>query len=189
MNGHSAYHQRGAVLVVSLLILLVMTLIGVAGIGTSSLEEKMAANHRDRELAFQAAEYALREGERFVQESTLDGTNFDASCTNGLCLVAGCTADLDTCERPSGTVEVWRDTTLDVWDTGSRHKTYQHTNTDIRTPPKYIIEWMDYVPPEGTTPPYSAGPGDPIMFRITALGTGGSSNARVMLQSTYQKSP
>lgn len=51
--------QRGAVLVVSMILLLVMTLIGVTGMNTTSLEEKMAANTQEVNRAFQAAETAL----------------------------------------------------------------------------------------------------------------------------------
>ena len=48
--------QSGSALIISLMILIVMTLIGITGMGTSGLEEKMAGNDRDAALAFQAAE-------------------------------------------------------------------------------------------------------------------------------------
>ena len=55
--------NQGAVLVMSLLMLFVLTLIGVSGINTSTLEEKMSGNNRNRLLAFQAAETGIREAE------------------------------------------------------------------------------------------------------------------------------
>ncbi|MCC5858552.1 MAG: hypothetical protein JJT90_10370 [Ectothiorhodospiraceae bacterium] len=58
--------ERGAALIISLLLLLVMTLIGVTAMQTSTLQERMAGNTRDRNLAFQSAEAALREGEDWV---------------------------------------------------------------------------------------------------------------------------
>ena len=58
--------ETGAVLVVSLLFLLVLTLIGLTGMQVTSLEEKMSGNMRDRNLAFQAAESALRAGEMYL---------------------------------------------------------------------------------------------------------------------------
>ena len=61
-----AARERGAVLVVSLLILAMMTIIGVAAMDTSVMEEKMAGNMRDRNIAFQAAESALRLGETWI---------------------------------------------------------------------------------------------------------------------------
>ncbi len=51
--------QEGAVLVVSLLLLLVMTLIAVGGISISLLEENMVANSENHSLVFQGAESAI----------------------------------------------------------------------------------------------------------------------------------
>ncbi|HMW71768.1 MAG TPA: PilX N-terminal domain-containing pilus assembly protein [Cellvibrionaceae bacterium] len=51
--------QSGAALVVSLVILAVVTLIGVAAMQNSSLELKLVASTKDRLTAFQAAEAAL----------------------------------------------------------------------------------------------------------------------------------
>lgn len=53
--------QNGAVLIVSLLVLLVLTLIGVSSLDSSILEEKMASNSQISTTAFQAAESAIRE--------------------------------------------------------------------------------------------------------------------------------
>lgn len=57
-------NQTGAALIISMIILVLMTLLGLSSIRTSSLEEKMTANLRDQELAFQAAEIALRDAEK-----------------------------------------------------------------------------------------------------------------------------
>lgn len=169
--------QNGSVLVVSLLILLVMTLIGVTAMNTSTLEQKMAYNFRDRQLAFQAAEAALRDGENFVQNTNLGPSNFSSTCANGLCTEA------------SATTPVWFDQTLKVWTTANLHRTATYSAPEVLQQPTYIIEWLGYVFAAGTTPPTGAvpGPGDPEMFRITALATGGTTQARVMLQSTYEK--
>ena len=59
--------QQGVALPVALIFLLVLTVLGVSSLGTNVFEEKMAANSLNRELAFQAAEAALREGERHVE--------------------------------------------------------------------------------------------------------------------------
>jgi len=59
--------QSGAVLIISLIMLLLLTLIGASSMQTTSLEEKMAGNLRDRNLAFQAAESALRDAEQDIR--------------------------------------------------------------------------------------------------------------------------
>ncbi len=53
---HSIANQRGAVLIVSLVILLVLTLIGVAGMNSSVMQERMASNAQNSNRAFQGAE-------------------------------------------------------------------------------------------------------------------------------------
>lgn len=60
MRGES---ERGAVLLVALVMLLLLTLIGLAGMRMEQLEERMAGNLRDRQMAFQSAEAALSAGE------------------------------------------------------------------------------------------------------------------------------
>lgn len=55
--------ERGMALVVALIILLVLSIIVVAGAGDSTLQQHMASNYDSRQIAFQAAEAGLREGE------------------------------------------------------------------------------------------------------------------------------
>ena len=55
--------QRGAVLAISLILLLVMTLLAVLALRGTLLEGRMASGQKDRSLAFQSAEAALRAAE------------------------------------------------------------------------------------------------------------------------------
>lgn len=57
-------NQRGAALLVALVMLLVVTIVALSSMQSSLLQERMSANIRDHQLAFQAAEAALRVGER-----------------------------------------------------------------------------------------------------------------------------
>jgi type IV pilus assembly protein PilX len=59
--------QRGAVLVITLVMLLLVTLIGVVGMQGTNLQERMAGNLWDRNKAFQGAETALRVGESWLE--------------------------------------------------------------------------------------------------------------------------
>lgn len=52
--------QSGITLVVVLVLLIVISLLGVAVMRSSGMQESMSANLRDRAIAFQAAEMALR---------------------------------------------------------------------------------------------------------------------------------
>jgi len=73
--------QSGSALIISLVFLLILTMIGIASIQDSTLQERMAGNERDRNLAFQTAEAALRVGEDHLRQA---GIVFSASGTNGL---------------------------------------------------------------------------------------------------------
>lgn len=52
--------QEGAVLVIALVMLLLITLASVATVRSTTLDERMAGNSRDRDKALQAAEAAVR---------------------------------------------------------------------------------------------------------------------------------
>ena len=56
MNNANMKKQSGAVLVMALVMLAVLTLIGVASMDSSSLELKVASNTQEHDVAFQAAQ-------------------------------------------------------------------------------------------------------------------------------------
>jgi type IV pilus assembly protein PilX len=64
-----ASRQRGAALYVAMIMLLLLTLIGVAAMQVSSLQQRMATNFNDFALAFQRAEGLLRQNEFELQRS------------------------------------------------------------------------------------------------------------------------
>jgi hypothetical protein len=61
LNSKSMRSQQGFVLIVSLLILMVITMIGVTAVSTSTLEGRMAHNLLHSMYAFQAAESAIED--------------------------------------------------------------------------------------------------------------------------------
>ena len=56
----SAKRARGAVLVISLLFLLIITLVATASVNVTVMEEKMAANNQYKTMSFQIAESAIQ---------------------------------------------------------------------------------------------------------------------------------
>lgn len=77
--------ERGVALVVALVLLVVATLIGLASVRGTNLQERMSANMYDRSLAFQRAEAALRDAERAItanwQITTLGGQDCSPTST------------------------------------------------------------------------------------------------------------
>ena len=59
--------------------------LGVAVMGVNAMEERMIANTKDRDLALQAAEAALRDAEQDVASNVSPATAFNDTCTSGLC--------------------------------------------------------------------------------------------------------
>ncbi len=71
-KGKGPKNQRGAVLVISLVMLLVVTLLGVGALETSVFQERMAANAQNKNVAFQDTASLLEEILR--DENILGGT-------------------------------------------------------------------------------------------------------------------
>jgi len=169
-------HQRGSVLIISLIIMLVLTIVGVSGMKTSLLEEKMAGNLRDSQLAFQAAEATLKQAEQYIEENVVSINNFDNDGSDGF-------YDKST-ERP------WESINWDNTDS------IEYSNFDasysINTPPRFIVQHL--VSQKSNIDELNldnygqgSGAGRIEMFLITARATGSSGNSVVMLQSTYGK--
>lgn len=163
--------QSGAVLVVSLIMLLLLTIIGVTSMQTTSLEEKMAGNMRDRNLAFQAAESALAAAEASLNPPAALPA-FVAAGTGGF-YSATPTPDLSDSE-------IVKDS---FWTTNpSANSTVASLGNGIASP-LYIIQTM------GPTdcPGAPVGSGGCTNYRITVRATGGSTNTVVILQSIYSR--
>jgi len=66
----SSHRQRGMALLVSLVLLLLLTLMGISSMQNATLQEKMAGSVSLRNQSFQGAEAALRVGESAVQRDS-----------------------------------------------------------------------------------------------------------------------
>lgn len=165
----SAGSQRGAVLIIALIMLLVMTLIGVSNMTGTTMSERMAGNLTEYNIAFQAAEAALRDGESFLQTATLP----DFNGTNGLYKPA-----------VGGTPQVWNVTSN--W-TGTGSKNYTGSIGGLAETPRYMIEELPAVPAPGGTITSDTPAPETGMYRITARATGRSDTTIVLLQTTYKR--
>lgn len=59
-GGSAPRRQRGIALVVALILLVVITLVGMAAVRGTIMQQRMTANEYDREIGFQNAEAAMR---------------------------------------------------------------------------------------------------------------------------------
>lgn len=169
--------ERGTALVFALVILLILTIIGISAMNTTTLQEKMAHNLKDKNLAFQAAESALQRAETFIAEQvTVSAIIASASITN------------DGLHKPSSGKPIWE--TSDLWISGTDILQYKGLDSSkLSAQPKYIIEDLGEVLDTGGS---LVVPGDykakgKNLFRITARGVGGTGAAVAMVQSTFEK--
>lgn len=187
MNARNIRHltvprgQRGAILFLSLILLLVMTMLILGSVRGTVMQERMASNLYDRSLAFQAAEAALREAERWVLESP-------PNPAAGACDGAGNCGTPDPVALP-----VWEDE--DNWDDAhSADDGHGHLIEigDLPVPPQFIVELLaDNMPEVNMCASTSIDPDAPcfggpegLRYRITAR-SGEAGRAVVMLQSVY----
>ncbi|MCF6252213.1 MAG: PilX N-terminal domain-containing pilus assembly protein [Methylococcaceae bacterium] len=172
---NSNYQQSGAVLVISLIMLLLLTLIGVTGTQVSSMEEKMAGNFKDQNMAFQAAESGLRAGETWVAVQGIRPVPNNTGSTQVWTLDSAATAT---------TNNWWEERNATWWSSNAVQ--FAATLSDVKTKPYYLIE-QQYFDKDSLTIGMSNDNSGRVLYRVTAKGTGGSDSTRALLQSTYSK--
>ena len=198
--------QRGAILIISLMFLVVLTMLALTTMGGITLEERMSGQYRDLNVAFQAAESGLRDAERdiwgtgtatatprapIISGRTGFGDGFDApngACTNntnttygwGLCY-AGATGPFP----PFPAADLSPSSTIAI-----PYGKYTGATAlpSVSAQPRYIIEaiWTDIVPTP-TLQSLSPVAGVTNYYRITSQGFGVNPNTRVVLQEMYLK--
>lgn len=172
-------YQSGAVLIISLVMLLLLTLIGTTGMQTTSLEEKMVGNMRNQNDAFQIAETVLRAGEAIIQAAVTPASlaTLCGLCANGY---YDTSTDTTACPQPPN----WQ--TID-WTDPTQVATYNVNGTNYA----YYIEQLDEQPDgpcEAGKPISNSNCKIKKWYRITARGVGNADNGVVVLQSTYSLS-
>lgn len=190
--GHSC--QQGMALVVSLILLVVVTFVGLAGMRGTILQEQMAGGAYDREVGFQAAEAALMVGaqdfvnNRQVWDSKIDANSAALDCSDQTCP-----------SNPSGRIQntLWQSVS-----TGTTESTF--TAIDVSNPPQYVVQRLGDCSSTGagtgftgTTDQNQGGPGGSQLnnqgtcYRITARALDptaaiNADRAQVLLQATYR---
>ncbi|TIC79594.1 pilus assembly PilX family protein [Crenobacter intestini] len=173
----SAARQRGVVLLVSMILLLLATVLGLSSMRNIQLQERMSANSYDRTLAYQSTEAALRAAEAALVAST-DPASLAQRCDGST------PCDVVPAEDASG----WRDVPED----------FRLNSEMLPGNAQYFIQLMSEGAPFGLpeqsgsalSGQYGAG-GTPVAlsFRITARSHApetGSGRAQVHLQTIYR---
>lgn len=168
--------QNGAVLIVGLIMVLLITIIGLAAVRGSNMQEMMAGNMRDMNVSFQNAESGLRIGESQVNTAAL------TSAFNG----SGEWMDLQLPGADNAPVQEWK--TAD-WTAGDN--SIQTNISGLASQPRYVIEKIvspigKVAASEGSSIEVGSIVPEPEFFRITSYGTGATATAETVVQSTYK---
>ncbi len=184
----SAHRQRGLSLVTTMVLMLATLGLGVAVMGVNAMEERMIANTKDRDLALQAAEAALRDGEQDVSINVSPTSVFTDACASGLCTppaqrdAMGSRASLPVTDPLLG---------FDWAANGMVRQYGQYTGApqfpSVSQQPRYVIEKFSYLgTPAGESVVLGSEPVAPgVGYRITARGVGARPETVVVLQSIY----
>lgn len=171
---HSVAREKGSVLIVALMFLLLLTIISTSAMRGATMQERMAGNTRDWNIAFQSAEAALREAEAFLQVTPVLPEFLDQ---DGFYQV-------NSPDRP-----VW---TGVAQDDGNGFIAYASDLADTAQPPRYFVEDLSTVRPAGTETETGTPLEDAFYFRVTAVGYGGAVDANgapaasVVLSTVYR---
>ena len=193
--------QRGASLIMVMLVLVVVSLLGVGGAQIALMGERSARNDRDQQVAWQAAEAALIDAEADMIDPTASPTTtrqavFDAK--NQIAFYSGCgTATSATTVKSLGLCALNTDrTTKPAWltadftITGSTAMTTEYGQFTGRSfaaggkgiqpalKPRYVIE----VIPD----PYGDKSDPKFIYRVTAMGFGPRADIQAVLQMIYR---
>jgi type IV pilus assembly protein PilX len=183
--------QRGVALIIALIMLMIMSLLAVASLRGTAQQERMSTNALDRELAFQAAEAALRVGEARVARGDAAITDLRNGTTGGACSSSAPNSGL--CPKPDPD---W-DQSKQRWNDPKTHWHQLQPGADLGggvlsalqatveskndNMPAYIIE---FITGNGACADGKTGC---VHYRVTAKGNGksGTGRASVILQSIY----
>ena len=192
MNIVSAQRQRGVVLIIGLVLLMALTIVGVASMSNNTLQSRMAGNLADSNLAFNAAETAARAYENALNPNitpvpNCQGATFDKT-TKSACVLA------DASEDPVRRDANWMQTQNHSWWTSAVNgtgfnfvNTYTGKYTEqvagnniISTAPRVIGE-LQSVTVGLRLDPRNLQSGSSA-YRITARATGASNNSQAIIQ-------
>lgn len=185
--------QRGFSLITTLILLIVVTVLGLAASRIVLMSEKTSRFDRDTQIAFQAAEAALIDAELDIQGPNTSENKrmdlFDSKNKTTATFPVGCGStgtQRGMCAPTAGAKPVWYN--VDFTDDSANARTakfgeftgrvYDVGPTGIRPEiaPRYIIDYIDDL----------ASPGK-LLYRITAMGFGPRKETQVVLQVVFRK--
>lgn len=167
--------QKGFALVVSLLILVVLTLLGVSMFGNVGLQQRMASNTREKSRAFEAAQAALQYAQWWLTQGS--NATHGVTCPTG---TASSTPVVCTTALVNPTTVPWAFS--NQYSGGALALNVQKISSGVSgggantfyNYPQFYIQYIGFSASTGGS-----------LYRITAWAYGGNPNAVAVVQSVY----
>jgi type IV pilus assembly protein PilX len=203
----TAQKHSGFALLPTVVILLVLTVLAMASLRSATLLEKMSGNERDAMLANQAAEAALRDAERDIDNVLANGNPANQNCGNAAacrsiyalpnanhpsppdffteataydCSYGICFAPVSNFE-PYFATAVWVNPVMSAPTKRAQYGQYTGA-ANIPGVSQQPVYWIEVLTGNNSAAPGAA---DKIVFRITARGVGRNAGTVMYLQSVY----
>jgi len=155
--------QRGAVLVIALIMLVLITMVTMSTIRSTTTDERIAGNVRDREKAFQAAEAVVQACLDRVRLGT-----YESASPSGEILTPVAATDSD----PKPHWEVATNWATTDGNKKSVSLVIKSDTYDLAENPRCMVERLSATKKS---------------YRVTGRAEGASSDSVVMLQATYSE--
>lgn len=194
-------HQRGAVLFLAMIFLVLLTVLAITASSTSIMQERMTGGLRNNQLGLMGAESTLRGGEGFLWNLAFDFRQPLPPCLEGATSGNDCVFYPTRNGTLENTVQAFRTTRDWISPATDGARTYGQTLTglsgssitaNLASNPRFMIEYLgpSSLPPfrgggaknaQGTT----ARVGEHHLYRITARSQGGSDAVVRVAESYY----
>lgn len=171
--------ESGSVMLLGLALMLVVGTLSFAMLQAVGLEQRLAYQERDRQVAFHAAEAALHHAQALIDSnegglfSPLHEATFPTRCADGLC-------------RSTPAAPAWKSLPASAWAEGATLTRAYPAPADaldltaLASLPRHFIEY------QGSLTPMEPGAPCLALFLITARATGLTAHSVVTLQSEYR---
>tara|TARA_B100000446_G_scaffold75014_1_gene70860 strand:- start:10411 stop:11037 length:627 start_codon:yes stop_codon:yes gene_type:complete len=183
--------QRGAILIVVLVILMVMTMIGLTSSSNMLSQQQMSVAYQQRSMAGVAAEAALRAAEAYLSNNITSTPRLANFSGNTLGLYSNYTMLGAITNTSPASVSLADVADPDLWDANNSVEVIDY-DPSVANPPRYIIEYIgrdkgtanklaiDYNDPNIAADP------KPHVFQITSIGWSRDQGIYSVLQSTFK---
>ncbi len=194
--------QRGTVLVIGLIVLLVLVVLGASSMRSSALQELMAGHTKNANAAFQAAEGAMQAALTWLHRQRVQappvvqrgGTiSWNGSDPDDQPVLAACVVEdtassgFDPCSTVASLIQSWRSYSGTGTLVGQRIDSAGGAGLSTlasATQPRFIIEDRFVADPD--IEKANAGVGDHF-FTVYAVGFDPGTNSRVILKTSIKK--